>query len=89
MHEQISPAVIVVVIIVVILVLIAMWHFIYGQEQKRGPGEGNLVVPEAAQDERGTETRAPSAPEGEQDTGSEEQPAGEEATQTDAAPAED
>jgi hypothetical protein len=35
----------VVVIIVVMLVLIAMWHFIYGQQQKLAPAEGEVGAP--------------------------------------------
>ena len=75
MQQQISPAVIVVVIIVVILVLIAMWHFVYGQQKMLSQPEGNLVAPGAGPgaltpggptatgaDEREREAPSPSPP---------------------------
>ncbi|MFQ5811407.1 MAG: hypothetical protein ACE5JM_17450 [Armatimonadota bacterium] len=76
MQQQISPAVIVVVVIVVILVLIAMWHFIYGQQAKMAPAEGDVVEPEPDAEGPSAEGTAPA----EEDD--EEQPSGEEAVET-------
>jgi hypothetical protein len=69
MQQQISPAVIVVVIIVVILVLIAMWHFIYGQQAKAPPVQGNMLAPQPGAEETGEEIVTP--PEGEAEEGAE------------------
>lgn len=65
MQQQISPAVIVVVIIVVILILIAMWHFIYGQQAKAPPVPGNMLAPQPGPEETVT------PPEGEAEEGAE------------------
>jgi hypothetical protein len=75
MQQQISPAVVVVVVIVVILVLIAMWHFIYGQQAKMLPAEGDVVEP--GPDAEGALGH------GQDD---EQEPNGEEAAETEAAP---
>ena len=76
MQQQISPAVIVVVVIVVILVLIAMWHFVYGQQAKMAPGEGDVVEPGPDAQEPGLQGLAP------EEEDDEEEPTAEEGVET-------